>query len=429
MTKNPLMNIAYIAVDTGIPLFGHKGASNHVRDFVRALSAAGHRVTVFSANIDGAENHDLPPSVRIVSVLKNNFDRAGDLNAELSALSCNDSLRDLLEQRHKLEPFDFVYERYSLWSLAGRTFSHKHRLPFVLEVNSPLRMEQKKYRHLHLDTLASQIEQVLFHQSDWIVTVSSAVLQYVLETSHRTQPTLLMPNGVDLDLFRSVQGTPEDGSFTIGFVGSLKPWHGVEVLFEAFRLLASESDVYRLLVVGDGPLGSWIQKFVGHYGLNSKVTCVGGVEKRRIPELLSQMQVAVAPYPRLDNFYFSPLKIFEYMAAGRAIVASRIGQLADILRDEETALFAEAGSITDLVEKVRRLRMEPGIRLFLGRSAKAEAVRKHGWSNRVQDLIDAIAIGGTEAGRLASTSPRTFLGGSMPRDLIASLGSAAADGS
>jgi len=137
----------------------------------------------------------------------------------------------------------------------------------------------------------------------------------------------------------------------------------------------------------------------------------------------------VAPYPRLDNFYFSPLKIFEYMAAGRAIVASRIGQLADILRDEETALFAEAGSITDLVEKVRRLRMEPGIRLSLGRSAKAEAVRKHGWSNRVQDLIDAIAIGGTEAGRLASTSPRTFLGGSMPRDLIASLGSAAADGS
>jgi glycosyltransferase involved in cell wall biosynthesis len=335
----------------------------------------------------------------------------------------------LLEQGHKLEPFDFVYERYSLWSLAGRTFSNKHRLPFVLEVNSPLRMEQKKYRHLHLDTLASQIEQVLFHQSDWIVTVSSAVSQYVLETSHRTQPILLLPNGVDLDLFRSVGGTPEDGSFTIGFVGSLKPWHGVEVLFEAFRLLAVESDVYRLLVVGDGPLGSWIQKFVGQYGLKARVSCVGGVEKRRIPELLSRMHVAVAPYPRLDNFYFSPLKIFEYMAAGRAIVASRIGQLADILRDEETALLAEAGSITDLVEKIRRLRVEPGIRLSLGRSAKAEAFRKHGWSNRVQDLIDAIAIGGTEAGRLVSAFPRTSLGGGMRRDLIASLGTAAADGS
>ena len=422
------MNIAYICVDTGIPLFGHKGASNHVRDFVRALSAGGHRVTVFSANIDGAENDDLPPSVPIVSVLKINFDLAGDLNGELSALSCNDSLRDLLEQRHELEPFDFVYERYSLWSLAARTFSHKHKLPFVLEVNSPLRIEQKKYRHLHLDTLASQIEQVLFHQSDWIVTVSSAVLQYVLETSHRTLPTLLLPNGVDLDLFRSVRGTPEDSPFTIGFVGSLKPWHGIDVLLEAFRVLAAESDTYRLLVVGDGPLASWIQKFVGQHDLNSKVTCVGGVEKRRIPELLCQMHVAVAPYPPLDDFYFSPLKIFEYMAAGRAIVASRIGQVADILRDEETALLAEPGSITNLVEKIRRLRMEPGIRLSLGRSAKAEAFRKHGWSNRVQDLIDAIGISGAAAGR-GSASPRTAAGASMCRDLIASLGISAADGS
>ena len=109
------------------------------------------------------------------------------------------------------------------------------------------------------------------------------------------------------------------------------------------------------------------------------------------------------------------------MAAGRAIVASRIGQVADILRDEETALLAEPGSITNLVEKIRRLRMEPGFRLSLGRSAKAEAFRKHGWSNRVQDLIDAIGISGAEAGR-GSASPRTAAGASMGRDLIASLG-------
>src|SRR5690606_13714515 len=116
---------------------------------------------------------------------------------------------------------------------------------------------------------------------------------------------------------------------TVGFVGTLKPWHGVSLLLEAFARLAADFAGVRLLIVGDGPERAALDQQAAALGIASLTEFTGAVDPELIPALLAEMDVAVAPYPRLDDFYFSPLKVLEYMAAGRAVVASRIGMIPE----------------------------------------------------------------------------------------------------
>jgi glycosyltransferase involved in cell wall biosynthesis len=385
------MNIAYISMDAGIPLFGNKGASNHVREFVCSLARQGHQVTVFAAR-SGSSEAAFPCKIRVVTSPGPQLETDRALRSEILSLRQNDALSEVLEEENRQEPFDLFLERYSLWSCSGREFADLQGRPYVLEINSPLRLEQKQYRSLHLGSTARAIERVLFFSATLVVGVSQAVVDYVIRQSGRTGPTLVLPNGVDLELFGSLRRRSIPGKFTVGFVGSLKPWHGIENLLEAFATLAGESPEYHLLVVGDGPLREWLDAFVRRSSLTSRVSLIGSVEKKRIPEMLAQMQVAVAPYPEIADFYFSPLKLFEYMAAGCAIVASNIGQAGEILLDGKNALLTRPGSAADLVEKIRLLRDDARLREAISRTARREAFRKHSWDNRVATVLNRLGM-------------------------------------
>lgn len=385
------MRIAYICADSGVPVFGSKGASNHVRDFVRALTSLQHNVTLFAAK-RGTPAREFCCPIEVVASAGPAGEVAPALRAEIASLARNTPLSDALRRAHSQGPFDLVYERYSLWSYAGLDFARGEGIPSVLEVNSPLRLEQKQYRELHLEPAAAAIELDLFRRATLIAAVSREVAGHVLRSGGRELPTIVVPNGVDLDLFAAFS-EPADppGPFTVGFVGSLKPWHGIETLFEAFGILARDGDPARLLVVGDGPLRRWMQRFAAERGFADSVELAGAIEKQYIPAALARMHVAVAPYPALEDFYFSPLKVFEYMAAGRAIVASAIGQVQEILRDGETALLAAPGDARELAAKLRLLRSEPILRQRLGHAAREEALREHGWKRRVCMILDAVS--------------------------------------
>ena len=381
------MHVAYLSLDSGISVFGHKGACNHVADFVRALVGLGHQVTLFAAKL-GEPSGNSPGALELVPASPAPGNLPEPLQTEALSLARNDGLRGALERTHQAHPVNLVYERYSLWSFEGLGFAQRQDLPYILEVNSPLRIEQQEFRGLYLEPAARAIERLLFGSATLVAGVSQNVADYVVEQSGRRGPVIVVPNGVDLDLFRSVPA-PAPGPFTIGFVGSLKPWHGLEVLMEAFRALAGEEA--RLLIVGDGPQRGWMEQYAQEHRLASQVSFCGSVDKPRVPELLGRMDVAVAPYPPREDFYFSPLKVFEYLAAGRAIVASRIGQLAELLEDGRTALLAEPGDARDLAQKIRRLRDDPALRGRLGRAAREEAFRRHGWDHRVRRVLENYA--------------------------------------
>src|SRR5204863_8855910 len=199
----------------------------------------------------------------------------------------------------------------------------------------------------------------------------------------------VVPNGVNPDRFAPNQkpSLPTAAeSLTVGFAGSMKPWHGLENLLEAFARLHQRLPASRLLLVGDGSGREPLAAAASARGLGKAVQFTGAVPANEVPGLLASMDVAVAPYPNLPNFYFSPLKVYEYMAAGLPVVVSNIGQLGKLINHGVNGLLVPAGDAGALAHALVRLRNEPLLRARLGEAARACILHEHTWE-KVVDRI------------------------------------------
>jgi glycosyltransferase involved in cell wall biosynthesis len=378
------MNIAYVNADAGIPLFSSKGAAVHVRDFALAAGRLGHDVRILTAAA-GTPPADWPVPYDVIAL----DGEAG--SAEERGLRLNRHTRLGLARARPRWSCDLVYERYSLWSHAALGVARRHCLPYVLEVNSPLVVEQSTYRSLSRTATARRIERYLFGGASRVVAVSNEVADYVRAHGASPSRVVVAVNGVDLSLY---SGEPtvsaRDDRFTIGFLGSLKPWHGLDVLLEALDLLVARDKRYHLRVVGDGPERAHLVDQLDRRGLTAHATVVGQVARHQVPAHLRDVDVTVAPYPRLDGFYFSPLKVFEYMAAGRPIVASRIGQIESVLSDHQTALLVEPGNPGELASAIDTLRIQPALASRLALAARCQAFTRHGWEHTVSTALTGV---------------------------------------
>jgi glycosyltransferase involved in cell wall biosynthesis len=229
------MRVAYVCADPGVPVFGCKGCSIHVQEIVRAFIARGDEVHLFANRLGGP----VPPGLESVVIHPlGSFLATQAADREREALEANGTLRVLLEQE---QPFDLLYERYSLWSHGGIDFAASSGTPSVLEVNAPLIVEQQKHRGIHHVALAEQIAARCFSQATSIIAVSDAVAQYVQQVIGNAARTTVVPNGVDPSRFAELTpGVGIDASFTVGFVGTLKPWHGVGSLDRSVRTNGGE---------------------------------------------------------------------------------------------------------------------------------------------------------------------------------------------
>jgi glycosyltransferase involved in cell wall biosynthesis len=179
----------------------------------------------------------------------------------------------------------------------------------------------------------------------------------------------------------------------IGATGTFKPWHGIDILLEAFGHICGQGVPGHLLLVGDGPGRNGVARAVRQAGLESSVTFTGSVAHEDMPAYLAAMDVAVAASPRVSvdeaGQYFSPLKLFEYMATGRAIVASRSGQAARVLGDGVSALLFEPGDAIGLASCFRRLYDDPALGQRLSQAAVA-ASGTFTWKNNAVRVLDKL---------------------------------------
>jgi glycosyltransferase involved in cell wall biosynthesis len=389
------MRIAYLTADYGTPVFGDKGASIHIHEMVKAFGDCGHELQVLAAQL-GNRLVSLPAKVSKIRATPPPLDPAKEpegvdlrrLYKERSYLRIAERAEEELLALHAARPFDLIYERYSLWSAAGVRAAARLGIPCIVEVNSPLLYEQREYRKLVLADQAAQIEREVFSRADVLAVVSENLCGYVAERGAKR--TLVLPNGVDGTRFNpevAAQRLGKDGNqpFVIGFSGGLKAWHGLRDLCEAFRALCEGDEGYRLLVVGDGPERSWIEGFVRGAGLEDRVTLTGWVDFDALPKHIAAMDLAVAPYPMIEDFYFSPLKLFEYLAMGRTILASDIGQVSEVIEDGKSGLLCSPGNPEALAAGIARLRADPELRRRLAEGARARS-KNFTWEGNARRL-------------------------------------------
>ncbi len=391
------MRIAYVCADSGIPVFGTKGASVHVQEVLRVLLLAGHTIELFCRRTDGQPWDTAAEAIAEGRLVVHELGRVKgkDLaDRERRALMADDELFALME---RAQPFDFVYERYSLWSTAGTRYARTHRVPAVLEVNAPMPEEQARHRGLvHVD-VAYDIFRQAASDATAVVCVSQPVADWVnlqldaIPETDRPRPAVVVEsNGVDVDRIRPVATAPRP--FTVGFVGTLKPWHGTSTLVEAHALLVRQIPEARLLLVGTGPEADALKAQAAQLGIADAVEMTGAVDPTQVPSMLHRMDVGCAPYPADGEGYFSPLKVYEYMAAGLSVVASDVGQLPTVITHGSNGFLVPGSDPVALAAVLADLARDPEQRERVGTSAREHVARAHTWKHVVQRSLAAAGL-------------------------------------
>ncbi|HRP96657.1 MAG TPA: glycosyltransferase [Rhodocyclaceae bacterium] len=379
--------VAYVCADPGVPVFGSKGASIHVQEVVRAMRRAGAEVELFATRLGG----EPPPDLDGIVVHRLPEPGHGEPAArERAALAANRSLRAALAEAG---PYELIYERYALWSHAAMDHARAAGCAGLLEVNAPLVDEQAVHRTLVHRAAAERVAARVFAAAHALIAVSSGVGAYLAIYPRARQRIVVIPNGVDPARFPAARFAKRPplaagNCFTIGFVGTLKPWHGLDVLVEAFARLHARDPGVRLLIVGDGPERAAIEAALANRALTAVVRLTGAVAPHEVPDWLAAMDVGVAPYPDLAGFYFSPLKLYEYMAAALPVVASDVGDLHHVVRHGVTGLLCTPGDVDALETALASLRRDAALRRRLGAAARMAVLNGHTWDAVVARILD-----------------------------------------
>jgi glycosyltransferase involved in cell wall biosynthesis len=394
------MRILVLCSDTGVRVGDGKGAALHLLAITSAFAALGHDVEVVgvAANPDGPlEAWPVPCHL---------VDHPGRAEGELRERRKRETVERVAElalavaDRHRP---DVVYERLSLFGSAGARVAAATGAVHVLEVNALLAAEEERWRGLVAGDLARHVEDTVLRSADLRVAVSEEVAGAVRVVA--SGPTEVVPNGFDTRLFRGTRdraaarealGVAHSGPL-LCFSGSLRAWHGLDVAVEALPLLA---DDVHLVVAGDGPVRAELTTRSVELGVAERVHWLGQVQHATIPTVLAASDVALAPYPPLADFAFSPLKLYEYLAAGTPVVASAIGQLPEALGHGRWGRLVTPGDPASLAGGIRDVLADPGAARARAAQARDHAHAEHAWESRASDIVDAVsrlAIGADRA--------------------------------
>lgn len=362
------MHIAYVCLDPGIPVFGTKGASVHIQEVVREYRRRGHDVTVYATR-RGSDVPDDLAELRVVDVPITTRDEEERERAQQAASA---SVSDMV----RAGGYDLVYERYSLFS----TVIAECGVPGILEVNAPLIDEQRTHRVLVDEQAADAALQEQVQAALATICVSDPVRDWVIARTEGTR-VFTVPNGVNVHRITPQPESP--GAPVVTFVGTLKPWHGVDVLL---RARAQAHKDWKLRIIGDGPMRAELDDLARSLGID--VDFRGAVAPDAIPQHMAGTAIGVAPYPAMDtdsDQYFSPLKVYEYMAAGLPVVASRVGQLPEIMG--ESAYLVQPSDPEALAEALDALVANPVERARVGSDNRRQAEREHSWTGTVDHIL------------------------------------------
>jgi glycosyltransferase involved in cell wall biosynthesis len=237
----------------------------------------------------------------------------------------------------------------------------------------------------------------IFRAADAIVCVSRPLKNWVVAHGVEERKVHVIPNAVSASLFarEPVDGAVRsrfglEGKRVVGYLGSFQPWHDVGGLVRAFAALHERDPDLRLLLVGAGNREADARARAAELGAHDSVVFTGNVPHESVPEYLAAMDVAAITYRREGEFYFSPLKLFECMAAGRPTVAASVGQISEVVEHGRTGWLYPAGDIERLAEGLETLLYDPQAAASLGAAARRRVLAEHTWeatARRVTSLV------------------------------------------
>jgi glycosyltransferase involved in cell wall biosynthesis len=363
------------------------GAISHIRGFLYGLKGAEKTCRVFSGTSlaqDAFENEIIDPRGRPyffweAAMLAYNLVFARGVQRYLASAT----------------PRAF-YQRHCAFAVAGALLSARLKVPLILEYNGPQGWIADHWDPTPFRNWITLCEEVTLRSAARIIVVSEALRVELTERGIQADRIRVNPNAVDPNYFfpgrgrepgRRELGVGAD-DVLVGFAGSFSLWHGIEILEQAIiRLLSTPRPCrLRFVLIGNGLLHGEMRSALAAYEKAGEVIFTGPLPSDKVAEYLDASDILVSPHipmPDGSRFFGSPTKLFEYMAMGKAIVASRLEQLAEVLEHDRTAWLVTPGDVNELAEATLRLALDPAKREQLGIAARQAAVQRHSWARNV----------------------------------------------
>jgi glycosyltransferase involved in cell wall biosynthesis len=294
---------------------------------------------------------------------------------------------------------DLVYERNDLFTQGAAMACKKLKIPYVIFFEAD--------QILELDYIGKPITGILRRRTEQITRYCLQAAARIICVSNQSKEQLnekwgvqkdkvvVLPNGVDVNRFWTNPNAKRiiknryrmDANPLIVFVGSFFQWHDIKTLLDAFAVCAAKFVDARLLLIGEGEQRIKMMKYAEEIGIGHLAIFTGFINHEEMPELIGAADVAVVPYPKMNHkLWLSPLKLFEYMASGVAIVASESGQVAEVIENGKNGLLVPPGDSDAMAAAITKLIIDQPLRTRLGAQARKDAIDCYSWESYVERL-------------------------------------------
>jgi glycosyltransferase involved in cell wall biosynthesis len=389
------------------------GAISHIRGFLYGLKGIGRTCRVFSGTPlaqDAFETEIVDPARRPyffweAAMLSYNFSFARGVQRDLASAA----------------PAAF-YQRHCRFAIAGALLATRLKVPLILEYNGPQGWIADHWDPTLFRSLITLCEEWTLRCAARIIVVSEVLREELTGRGISADRIRVNPNGVDPDHFhpgrareagrKNLNVAPDE--VLVGFAGSFSLWHGIEILEQAMvRLLNDPSTSHlRFVLMGNGLLHGEMRSALADYEKMGRVIFTGSLPSEKVIEYLDASDILVSPHipmPDGSRFFGSPTKLFEYMAMGKGIVASRLEQLAEVLEHDRNGWLVTPADVEELTGAIRGLALDPAKRESLGIAARRAAIERHSWARNVSWALSDLPTPARDHRVVMSTADGTTL--------------------
>ena len=363
----------------------------HIEEMVGALRELGHEVIIVAPA--GAENEAFGADAGLVATLKRYLPKVAYELAELAYSVV--AYRQLAAVVRKHQP-DCLYERYNLFLPCGIWIKRRYALPMLLEINSPLFEERARYDGVFLKMLARWSQNYVWRNADRVLPVTQVLADSVLASGVDPRRITVIPNGINDARFADAPDTTSAkralglaDNLVLGFTGFVRDWHGLDKVIAMIARDAPGSS-RTLLVVGDGPARSTLEQQAAQLGIAHRVRFTGIIDRDDVARYVAAFDIALQP---AVVAYASPLKLFEYLALGKAIIGPAQPNIKEILTDGDNALLFDPADPLAMSLAIDRLCDDPTLRARVAARARQTIIEKKlTWLENAQRVVGLFNI-------------------------------------
>ena len=388
------------------------GSSVHCRAFVESIRQIGHEIRTFPPIIDieysfrsytpdkkglmyylkrlrKVNIHTLIYYLKKTNAYVSEF--VSMLEGFVRSVKQYAALRGIL---NTYEP-DIIIHRHHVFSYASSWISRAYEIPLLVEVNSLRSMEAKlSNKHNKPTFITRRAEHKVIKSADYVFSVSNPIKDYI-DTHIEPKESSVIPNGVDINKFNPKRFDKEllkdklglKGKIVIGYVGSYKRWHGLDVAIDMIQSLSRKTANYHLLLIGNGQCFTSIKKKIIDKNLDCFVTQINYIPHTDVAEHIASFDYALMSYPNIDSFYFSPLKMFEYMAMSIPVVATNIGQIKKIIKNKETGVLVYPPTPENFESAIINMDENRQELERIGHNARKLMIEKYSWLQNARKIL------------------------------------------